>query len=138
MQVHQRQVRSTCQCHNLRNGSYPAHRNEGANHARMAIKYGTLLEMATTAKLRSQAPMHRVTQASIDTNMRLYKYGQPIALKLYANNMTVVKYNKDYIKYYYKDYAHPLCMPAREKYAAMRLYQVNGIKRAHAPVTTDR
>ncbi len=89
------------------------------------FKYGTQPEKATTAMLWSQAPTHRVTQASIDAT-QLYKYGQPIALKLYANNMTVVEYSRDYIKYYYKDYAYPLCMPARGKYAAN--HQVNDIK----------
>jgi len=80
----------------------------------MAIKYGTLPETATTATLRSQAPMHRVTQALINTHMWLYKYGQPIALKLYANNTTIIEYHKDYIKYYYKDYAHPYACQQRE------------------------
>jgi len=119
MQVHQRQVHGTRQCRNPRNDSHPTHRDEGVNYATMAIKYGTLPEKATTGTLWSQVPTHRVMQASIDTHMRLYKYRQPITLKLYANNMTVVEYNTDHVKYYYKDYAHPLCMPARGKYAAI-------------------
>ncbi len=94
----------------------------------MAIKYGMLPETATTATLRSQAPTHRVTQASINTHMQLYKYGQPIALKLYANNTTVVEYYKDYVKYYYKDYTHPLCMPARGKYVAIH-HQVKHVNK---------
>jgi len=65
-------------------------------------------------------------QASIDTHMRLYKHGQPVALKLYTKNTTVIEYNKDYIKYYYKDHAHPLCMPARGEYAAIH-QQVNDV-----------
>ncbi len=100
MQVHQRQVHGTRQCHDLCNDSHPTHWDEGANYTTMAIKYGTLPEMATTATLWSQAPMHRVMQALIDATTRLYKYGQPIALKLYANNTTVIEYNKDHVKYY--------------------------------------
>jgi len=135
MQIHQRQVCSICQCSNLHNDSHPTHRHEGANHVRMAIKYGTLPEKAPTAMLWSQAPMQRVTQALINATKQLYKYGQPIALTFNVNNMTIVEYHKDYIKYYYKDYAHPLCMPARGKYVAIP-YQVNNVKRAHAPVMT--
>jgi len=79
--------------------------NEGAHHATLEIKYSTQLEKATTAMLWSHAPMHGAMQASIDAIMSLYKYGQPIALKLYANKTTIIKY--------YKDYTHPLCIPAR-------------------------
>jgi len=74
--------------------------------------------------LWSQEPTQRVTQAQINATKQLYKYGQPIALKLYTNNTTVIEYNKDYVKYYYKDYTHPLCMQARGKYAAIH-HQVN-------------
>ncbi len=69
MQVHQRQVCSTRQHSNLRNDSHPIHRNEGATYATKTIKYGPLLEKATTAMLWSQVPMHRVMQASIDATM---------------------------------------------------------------------
>ncbi len=67
MLVHQRQVCSFCQCSNQHKDFYPTHQNEGANNATMTIKYGMQLEKATAATLWSQAPMHRVTQASIDT-----------------------------------------------------------------------
>jgi len=71
--------------------------------------------------------MHRVMQALLDTTMQVSKQGQPIALKLTTNKTTIIKCNKDYDKYYYKDYDHPLCMPARGKHAAIQ-YQVKDVK----------
>jgi len=115
------------QCSNQCKDCFLAQGNEGAHYITIAIKYGTQPEMASTAMLQSQVPMHRVMPALLDANMKLSKQGQPIAQKLNANKTTVIKSNMDYYHYYYKDYAHPLCMPARGKHVATQ-YQVKNIK----------